>query len=121
MEHKTVQPQFLKGAVRVPASKSVAHRALFAAALSGGPVLLRDLDGSRDVDATIRAFRQLGVCFQKRPDGLLADGSGLLRDSAVEIDADESGSTLRFIIPVVLALGNQATFRGAWLAAAAAA
>lgn len=89
-------PAVLRGAVTPPPSKSYSHRALIAAALAGAGSELTGLADSQDIAATRRCLEALAL-----PGG----GSPLL-------DCGESGSTLRFLIPVALALRGGARFTG---------
>ena len=89
-------PKKLSGAVTPPPSKSQAHRLLIAAALGTGESHIENLAHSQDIDATLRCMAAL-----KTP------GEGL-----PELDCGESGSTLRFLIPVALALRGGGRFTG---------
>ena len=82
-------PQKLRGAVTPPASKSMAHRAVLAMALAGGTGTLSNLSDSQDIQATKRCVAALK---DPRPGGELPF-----------MDCGESGSTLRFLIPIALA------------------
>lgn len=104
------------GAVTAPPSKSAAHRAILAAALAHGRSVIRNVDiSSVDMAATMGACRSLGCAITAEPDGrthtLSVDGGLSVSDGAV-IDCAESGSTLRFLIPVACALGGTYTFTG---------
>ena len=98
----------LTGSVRIPASKSQAHRLLICAALGESPVTL-SCDGiSRDIDATARCLQALGA-------QVTVDGSAICltpgrTDGAAALPCGESGSTLRFLLPVAAAMGVVATF-----------
>ena len=98
----TIAPSRLQGAVTPPPSKSVAHRALIAAALGGGACTISNLAQSQDIQATQSCLSALKT---GQPTG--EDGLPLL-------DCGESGSTLRFLIPLSLVLrgGGQFTGRG---------
>lgn len=98
------------GCVHIPASKSVAHRLLLCAALSSAPVTLQ-LDGlSRDILATIACLRALGAQITELPGALCVQPIKTApREAALPVG--ESGSTLRFLLPVVGALGVTAAFQ----------
>lgn len=100
------------GAVTVPSSKSMAHRFLIAAALSGENCSLR-VDGiSEDLHATISCLRSLGSSIEEKEDHLLAVAPSGKPDSGIcWLNCGESGSTLRFLLPIVAALGYTAVFR----------
>lgn len=107
-----LKPGYVKGSVGVPSSKSVAHRALIAAAFSEKPIKVKKIDFSKDIYATMDALRQLGVTIKEEKDYILVDGSTIIKDSEVSIDANESGSTLRFMIPMAILLERTVTFDG---------
>ena len=88
-------PTKLRGTITPPPSKSYAHRALIAAALAGGDSRLTNLADSQDIMATRRCLAALAS-----PEELPL------------LDCGESGSTLRFLIPVSLALRGEARFTG---------
>lgn len=88
-----IQPGNLSGTVRAIASKSHAHRLLIAAALSGGSTEVDIRTTSQDIEATKACLRQLDT-------------------AAPILDCGESGSTLRFMLPVTMALKDEAVFMG---------
>ncbi len=114
----TITPKTLAGTVTVPPSKSQAHRLLIAAALAQGDSLLRGLAPSQDMAATRRCLEELGAEFEETADGLLVHGmatnavSPLRRMALPHLDCGESGSTLRFLIPVALAVRGGGIFTG---------
>ncbi len=112
MNNIILTPGYVKGCVAVPSSKSVAHRALIAAALSEKPIKVNNVDFSKDIYATIDSLRRLGVTVTEENGYILVDGSTIIKNSDVSIDANESGSTLRFMIPVTALLEKTTTFDG---------
>ena len=106
-----ITPHRLSGAVNIPASKSMAHRAIICAALSEGHSSLSNVTFSKDIHATLSVMQALGAAFTIHGDRIELDG---IRKPAVQATADccESGSTLRFLIPVAAALGTKTTFLG---------
>ncbi len=108
-----VKPRKLQGTVRIPASKSMAHRMLICAALADGVSILSGVDMSRDITATMDILSAFGASFAV--DGttvtVIGRGNKELPKSAIA-DCCESGSTLRFLIPVAAALGIRTEFRG---------
>lgn len=107
----TIKPGRVKGCVRVPSSKSIGHRAVICAGLSKGKSLITGLSPSKDLTATINGLKQLGICCEFSGDELLVENKGLPSRSVL-IDCKESGSTLRFLIPVALTLAGEAVFTG---------
>ncbi len=112
----TVLPSALRGAVTPPSSKSQAHRALIAAALSGGISTISNLADSQDIQATRRCLSALGALVEDlEPGTLRVHGLGNSITQAgpfPTLDCGESGSTLRFLIPVALLIQGQAAFTG---------
>ncbi len=99
-----VYPCKLSGTAVVPASKSYAHRALICAALADGESKVECADMNDDIRATIRAVTALGAKVKYSEGILTVNGiTGRVKEDIV-IDCGESGSTLRFIIPVALTL-----------------
>lgn len=107
------KPEFAESAV-APTSKSAAHRVLIAAALADAPTRIRVTGAGEDIAATCRCLSALGADIRETPDGT---GSQWLEISPIFtpvsgaiLDCGESGSTLRFMVPVVAALGVDARF-----------
>jgi 3-phosphoshikimate 1-carboxyvinyltransferase len=110
-ESLRVMPGRLAGTVEAPPSKSLAHRALFCAWLAGDVGLVKNVDASssRDVAATIDCLASLGR-FRA---GSLRERRFLVGvPEPTVLDCGESGSTLRFLVPLVGALGRSAVFVG---------
>ena len=112
MSHVILSPSRLSGEVTVPPSKSAAHRAILCAALSRGICHIHNVAQSNDIDMTIGAIQSLGAETERLGSALTVDARHLFSDSPVEIDCGESGSTLRFLIPVAAAGGVSARFTG---------
>jgi len=114
----TITPTRLAGTVTPPPSKSQAHRVLIAAALADGESVIRNVAHSQDIDATLGCLAALGAEFQETAAGLVARGMGanamspLRRLVLPHLDCGESGSTLRFLIPVALAARGGGIFTG---------
>ena len=108
----TFKPSILCGAVDAPPSKSMAHRYLIGAALSGQKCVLHGVDYNEDILATIDCLRALGATVTVNGDTVAVDPREFLRADSCVLECRESGSTLRFLIPLALCLGKKATFRG---------
>ena len=113
-----IRPCQLAGTVRVPPSKSMAHRTLIAASLTDrGSSVIRNLGDSQDIRATRRCLTALGARIEGLEPGAVRVSQGL-GTAIVEagpapiLDCGESGSTLRFLIPLALLVGGQAAFTG---------
>ena len=113
----TIQPTLLKGGVVPPPSKSQAHRAVIAAALAGGVSKLSRLARSQDITATLNCVAAMGAGVEwtgektVRIHGL---GRSIPRkdEHLLRFDCGESGSTLRFLIPVAIAVTGGGSFTG---------
>ena len=91
------------GAVKAPPAKSFAHRMLICASLADSFGVIRGIYGSEDVLASIDCCRALCADVRLSGDTAYVTPSG---GSGGELDCRESGSTLRFFIPVCLALSR---------------
>ena len=104
----------ISGAVTPPASKSMAHRALICAALASGESVLKGVSISKDILATIGGLRQIGAKIQIDGDTVQVIGTGNTINSPKNIiDCNESGSTLRFFIPLFSMCNSKVEFTGA--------
>ena len=101
-----------KGQVRVISSKSDGHRSLIAAALAEEESVLFVDGWSDDLEATTRCLQALGAEIYKEPSGIEVVPIRRNLDKEVVLDCGESGSTLRFLLPVAAALGRTAVFEG---------
>lgn len=114
----TITPAQLGGTVTPPPSKSQAHRALIAAALADGESIVSNVAFSQDIEATLDCLEQLGAQFTRSGHvvsvrGMAANSMSPLRRMACpRLDCGESGSTLRFLIPVALAVRGGGIFSG---------
>ncbi|NMB30174.1 MAG: 3-phosphoshikimate 1-carboxyvinyltransferase, partial [Clostridiales bacterium] len=106
-----LSPTKLKGSITIPPSKSMSHRALICAALSEGESVVENIILSDDIKATISAMSELGANFKVVENQVHVSGI-TIPPSVASIDCNESGSTLRFIIPIAAALGVATTFFG---------
>ena len=104
-----IYPGKASGTAAAPPSKSMAHRLLIAAALSDGESTVQNLALSEDILATADCLRILGRRLS------IENGTGVLEtgEAIQEAHVRESGSTLRFLIPLALTLGHPVTFTGA--------
>ncbi len=107
-----ITPAKLQGSVRVPASKSLCHRAVICAGLAHGVSILKGATLSDDIKASMEGMRQLGAELQADGDTLTVNGRGGVSPAAAVIDCGESGSTLRFLIPLALLSEQRVTFTG---------
>lgn len=112
----TIHPGPLSGTIRVPSSKSMTHREIIAAALAEGETEVTGVTWSEDIEATVRILSLLGAHIEKKEEEgsiTLSIRGGLKQQEGIlHADAGESGSTLRFLIPLGLASGNHVTYTG---------
>ena len=101
-----------KGQVRIISSKSDGHRSLIAAALAEEESVLFVDGWSDDLEATVRCLEALGAEIYKEPSGIELVPISRNLDKETVLDCGESGSTLRFLLPVAAALGRKAVFEG---------
>jgi len=117
MSRMVIQPGSLSGTVTPPSSKSQAHRLILCAALARGTSIIGNAALSQDIRATLRCAEALGARWELEGSTLRVTGMG---GSAISIpggepprfDCGESGSTLRFFIPVALATAGGGIFTG---------
>ena len=112
-----ITPRHLSGTVTPPPSKSMAHRLLIAAALGSGISTVRGVAMSQDVEASLRCLTSLGGRWRETAPGTLEiTGIGGRRSTPgtalPHLDCGESGSTLRFFLPIALAVAGGGVFTG---------
>lgn len=112
MSNIKITPAPLNGTVSMPPSKSAAHRAILCAALADGISVLRPIALSNDISATIACVKALGTTVTLDGDTLTIDGRTTFNQKKAELDCGESGSTLRFMIPVAAVGSVNARFIG---------
>ena len=111
-----ITPRKLSGTVTPPPSKSMAHRLIIAAALSDGTSVIHNVAFSQDIEATLRCMEALGATwFRQSADTICVSGIGnfpCVGNALPHFDCGESGSTLRFLIPIALAVAGGGVFTG---------
>ena len=105
----TIQPGKLSGTITVIPSKSQAHRLLICAAFGDKLTQLHCPDTNRDIDATVDCLNALGANIRRTDSGFEVQPIAAIPEKAA-LNCCESGSTLRFMLPIVGALGVDATF-----------
>ena len=106
-----ITPSEARGEIIAPPSKSLTHRALIAAALSAGFSTIENTDRSQDIIATNDSLVKAGAIIASDGSKLKVSG-GRLFTRKTKVNVGESGSTLRFLIPLALIYGQNVTFRG---------
>lgn len=98
------------GRVHIPASKSQAHRLLICAALGESECTLRCEGASNDITATVRCLNALGADIRIEGEEITVRPIERAKEGTCVLPCGESGSTLRFLLPLVGALGADAVF-----------
>lgn len=105
----TIYPKKLHGAIRAIPSKSAAHRLLICAAFADKETFISCPDTNRDIEATADCLHSLGANIKRENEGYHVTPIHSIPKNAV-LNCCESGSTLRFMLPIVGALGIHGTF-----------
>ena len=105
----TIHPRKLSGTLSIIPSKSQAHRLLICAAFADQPTTLLLSAVNQDIEATAQCLNALGADIARTDKGYLIKPISSIPEQAV-LDCKESGSTLRFMLPIAAALGIDATF-----------
>ena len=113
----TITPKKLSGPITPPPSKSQAHRLIITACLGAGVSRISNLKFSQDIRATLSCMEQLGARWeQTNGDTIQITGIGADKSKSgsrlPRFDCGESGSTLRFLIPIALAVAGGGVFTG---------
>lgn len=111
---KIIKADKLVGELSPPPSKSMLHRYIIASSLAKGISKIENISFSEDIIATIEAMRKLGAKIEQKENYLLIDGSYTFKNlnENIEIDCNESGSTLRFLFPLSIVEENKVLFKG---------
>ncbi|MCL2031506.1 MAG: 3-phosphoshikimate 1-carboxyvinyltransferase, partial [Oscillospiraceae bacterium] len=108
--HKTIA-RFPSGVITAPPSKSLSHRAVICAALADGRSVVENIGVSRDIEATVGCMAALGAGFSRVNGRLTAEGTACPAAGGT-LDCGESGSTLRFLLPLAALSGRPARLTG---------
>ena len=107
-----IRPGAARGTVAAPPSKSMAHRLLICAALADGESLVRGVDPSEDILATADCLTALGASLVREGTAVLVRGCDPRKAGPALLRCRESGSTLRFMIPLCLLSGRPMRLEG---------
>ena len=105
-----IEKAIAKGKIQAPPSKSYAHRLLICGALAEGQSKIEGISQSKDMEATLNCIKALGVEFTKTGDTVFINGG--IKEANGNLNCYESGSTLRFFIPISLLGGYKRRFVG---------
>ncbi len=106
-----ITPSPLSGSIEGISSKSVAHRALICACLANEPSKIKINTSSKDIEATLSCLKGMGAHIEKNGNVYSVEPIAE-KNKLAKIDCGESGSTLRFLLPVICALGMNASISG---------
>ncbi|TCO73813.1 3-phosphoshikimate 1-carboxyvinyltransferase [Marinisporobacter balticus] len=119
MKSVKIIPSLLNGQVRIPPSKSMSHRAIIGAGLSEGTSHIDNIAFSDDIIATLEGIKAFGVMtnhldqdLEHEPKRIAITGNGKMELIHETINCKESGSTLRFLIPMAGLIEEKVTFIG---------
>lgn len=109
---KQIEKTTYSGEISAPPSKSAAHRRLICAALANGKSVIHGISESEDMKATIDCIRALGATVEKDGDTVTVIGCDPKKREEATLNCRESGSTLRFFVPICLLSDKEATLNG---------
>lgn len=107
-----IRPKKLKGNIDVVPSKSYSHRAIIAASLAEGVSVIKNVMFSNDILRTIDCCKAFGAEIECFSNYLIIKGTSKIKRIENKINAGESGSTIRFMIPIMLVNSNNMEFVG---------
>ncbi|MBE6068096.1 MAG: 3-phosphoshikimate 1-carboxyvinyltransferase [Clostridium lundense] len=107
-----ITPSSLRGDIKIPPSKSLAHRAVICAGLSEGISNIDNIIFSEDIKATTMGMESFGIEVNRKDESINIKGKSKLSLVKNIINCNESGSTLRFLIPLALLTGEEISFEG---------
>lgn len=108
----TILPSKARGKIKAQPSKSMAHRLIVAAILAKGKSVIKNVVMSEDIDATLSAAAAFGAKYEVSGDEITVISNGFSPEKNAVVDCNESGSTLRFLIPVALTAAFPTVFTG---------
>lgn len=109
-----IYPSFASGEVRVPSSKSIAHRAIICASLADKESIISNIDFNDDILSTISCLKQLGADILINKTFVIVKKTidiNFLKEEVI-LNSNESASTLRFLIPLSSKISKKVTFYG---------
>lgn len=112
MKKIIVPGKIMPAQISIPSSKSLSHRALITAALADGVSVIHSLAENNDTRATLSIMEKAGASFTKEGNDLIVHGMHQMSYDGSVLDCGESGSTLRFLIPLFSLSAEEAVFTG---------
>lgn len=107
-----IYPGKISGSINAPSSKSMGHRALICASLAKGKSIISNIGSSKDIEATINVLKKLGASIEVIGNKAIVEGINPFDTKESLLDCYESGSTLRFLIPLFTLSDKIQTFTG---------
>lgn len=108
-----IKPSVAQGSINAPPSKSCAHRLLICAALAKGRSVIENIGVNDDITATINCLKQIGARIELDGNKAVVDGIDTENpQEKIDLFCNESGSTLRFLIPLSLVFAKEVSFGG---------
>lgn len=108
-----IKPSVAQGSINAPPSKSCAHRLLICAALAKGRSIIENIGVNDDITATINCLKQIGARIELDGNKAVVDGIDTENpQEKIDLFCNESGSTLRFLIPLSLVFAKEVSFGG---------
>lgn len=107
-----IYPSKPHGEVKIPPSKSMAHRAIICASLADGKSKISNIAYSQDIRTTIEGMKKLGAEITEQGNTLTITGIKNFKGVDTPVNCNESGSTLRFFIPIFSLTGEKTVFHG---------
>lgn len=108
-----IYPSQVQGSIQIPSSKSLSHRAILCAGLADKTSTITNLFYSKDIEATMQCIQNLGAKIHKDPTSCRIQGTSIFQQAKDYIcPCNESGSTLRFLIPIGALTSHVGTFTG---------
>ena len=119
MKSLVIYPSILKGSVQIPSSKSIGHREIICSGLTSGESIVDNISISKDIKATIEGLRNFGAKITEIPSKFVGRHAFSIQGTGGKInlknniiDCKESGSTLRFLIPLGILSNEKIIFTG---------
>ena len=108
-----ITPSQIAGTLSIPASKSMAHRAIICASLAHGTSKVTNVTFSKDIEATIACMEALGAKIEVEGNTCIVTGCDVKKvNHPLSIDCNESGSTLRFLVPICALSQEKVSLQG---------
>jgi 3-phosphoshikimate 1-carboxyvinyltransferase len=112
LKNVVIKPSKLTGSIKAVSSKSICHRAVISAALGNSTSKISNIIFSKDINATCSVMNNFGADIRVENENIFVKGINGNKVKSNVMDCEESGSTLRFLIPLALIKGEEITFTG---------